>query len=206
MRHQLDGGNVDPDTGAVTNRNPAEHIESACDVAIEVLGQLAEFWGFTRTMGRVFGLVYVSPQPVTQTELCERLSISPGSASMSLSGLQRWGAVRKAMVSQGRKIRYEAETDFRKIVTSVLESRERQTLEDAMDAVAHALDKLHRSGEHDATLDENARVVLERLRHLDSVYKLSYRLLQLLLKTGRVDVEQIAEASGHSNSPPSKRR
>ncbi|MBN2361541.1 MAG: hypothetical protein JXR83_18965 [Deltaproteobacteria bacterium] len=173
-------------------------IESARLVAVEVLGQLAEFWGFTRTMGRVFGLLYLSPEPLSQAEISESLSISAASVSLSLNALMRWGAVRKSVGARGRKVRYEAETEFRKFVTSVLASRERQQLEDGLDAVAHAVDKLQRLRSQRGELDEGgALFVLERLQHLESVYRMSYQLLQLLLRTGRIDVEAVAEAEGH---------
>lgn len=175
-----------------------KHIASGREVAIEVLGQLAEFWGFTRTMGRIFGLVYLAPKPISQADIGEQLSISPGSVSLSINGLLRWGAVRKARVPGSRKLLYESETDFRKIVTSVLESRERQTLEEAADAVAHALDKIKRDKDQGDDFDEKTLFVLERLNHLESVYRLSFQLLNLLLNTGRIDVESVAENLGHT--------
>ena len=174
-----------------------KEIEGASQVAVEVLGQLAQFWGFTRTMGRVFGLLYLSPDPLDQAQISESLEISSASVSLSINGLVRWGAVRKARVPGSRKLRYESETDFRKIVTSVLQSRERQTLEDAVDAIAHALDKLKRSRDAEGEADENTLFVLERLKHLESVYKLSFQLLQLLLDTGRIDVGAVADTLGH---------
>jgi len=180
----------------VSDEKLESQIETARGVAVDVLGQLAEFWGFTRTMGRVFGLLYVSPEPVTQAEISSHLEISPASVSLSLNGLLRWGAVRKSMASHGRKIHYEAETEFRKIVTSVLDSRERQTLEDALDAVAHAIDQLKKVGKRQ-DMDETALFILERLQHLESVYTLSFRMLRMLLRTGRIDVDAIAEAAGH---------
>ena len=179
----------------MSEKDLTEQIDSARDVAVDVLGQLAEFWGFTRTMGRLFGLLYLSPEPLTQAEISSRLKISSASVSLTINGLLRWGAVRK-VPSPGRKIRYESETEFRKIVTSVLESRERQTLEDALDAVAHAIDqikKFKRAGD----MDESALFVLERLQHLESVYSMSNRLLRMLLRTGRLDFEAVAEAAGH---------
>jgi DNA-binding transcriptional regulator GbsR (MarR family) len=188
----------------VTSLEPTQQLDSAREVAIEVLGQLAEFWGFTRTMGRIFGLIYLSPEPVTQAALAQQLKISPASVSLSINGLLRWGAVRKAYGQGSRKLRYEAETDFRKIVTSVLDSRERQTLEDAVDAVAHALDKLNARRGEAGEMDQATRFVLERLQHLESVYRLSFQLLKLLLDTGSVNVDAVAGMLGHTAMPKTR--
>ena len=66
-------------------------LSTARDLAIDACGRIAEFWGFTRTMGRAFGLLYLSREPLAQSEIQKRLGISAGSASMTLSALGRWG-------------------------------------------------------------------------------------------------------------------
>ena len=64
-----------------------DELTTARDLAIDACGRIAEFWGFTRTMGRAFGLLYLSREPLAQSELQERLGISAGSASMTLAAL-----------------------------------------------------------------------------------------------------------------------
>ena len=66
---------------------PEDDLAAARDLGIDTCGRIAEFWGFTRTMGRAFGLLYLSPDPLTQAELQKRLGISAGSASMTLAAL-----------------------------------------------------------------------------------------------------------------------
>ena len=36
-----------------------DELTAARDLAIDAFAGIAEFWGFTRTMGRAFGLLYL---------------------------------------------------------------------------------------------------------------------------------------------------
>ena len=75
----------------------ADELDQARALAIDACGRIAQFWGFTRTMGRAFGLLYLSRDPLPQAEIQARLGISAGSASMTLAALGRWGVVHKIL-------------------------------------------------------------------------------------------------------------
>src|SRR5262249_20190757 len=57
----------------------------------DIVGRLIEFWGFKRNMGRVWAVLYLSPEPLTAQDLRELLRLSSGAVSMILSELSRWG-------------------------------------------------------------------------------------------------------------------
>ena len=60
-------------------------LEEAQDMSIEAMGRLAEFWGFTRTMGRVYGALFLSTTPMTQQDITERLGVSAANVSAVIS-------------------------------------------------------------------------------------------------------------------------
>lgn len=95
----------------------------------EIFGQIAAFWGFTRTQGRIYGLLFLAPEPLTQSDIRARLEISAGSASMTLASLERWGVLRRVERS------YEAETDLWRVITSVLRRRERDQVISAIERI-----------------------------------------------------------------------
>jgi DNA-binding transcriptional regulator GbsR (MarR family) len=164
-------------------------LDRAQDLSVETMGRIAEFWGFTRTQGRVFCLLFLSPRPMTQAELAEQLDVSAANVSMSLNGLLRWGAVHKVYEKGSRKVLYEAEPELRKIIRSVLGGREQQELQDAVDAFSEAIDVV--KAEHGKrTLSAEETFVRERIEHLESVTRTSNRILSLLLGDGRVDVKR----------------
>ncbi len=107
--------------------------------AADAVGALVELWGFKRQMGRVWTVLYLSEQPLTAAEACERLGISTGLLSMTLADLRAWGAVRTVTVAGERRERYEAEVQVWRLVLRVLGSRERRALDEALQAFEAAL-------------------------------------------------------------------
>ncbi len=164
-------------------------MDRAQDLSIETMGRMAEFWGFTRTQGRVFCLLFLSARPQTQAELAELLDVSAANVSMSLNGLLRWGAVHKVYEKGSRKVLYEAEPELRKIIRSVLGGREQQELRDAVEAFSEATE-LVKSERNHRQLTPEEEFVRERLAHLEGVVRTSGRILSLLLGDGRVDVKR----------------
>src|SRR5882757_2162257 len=119
--------------------SPEDELRRARDLGIDTCGRIVEFWGFTRTMGRTFGLLYLSREPLPQAEIQARLGISAGSASMTLAALGRWGVVHRMWVPGQRREHYQAETDFWKMISGVLNERERREIGAAVEVVARAV-------------------------------------------------------------------
>ena len=124
-----------PDKAPAHEPRPGDDLDRARDLGIDTCGRIAEFWGFTRTMGRAFGLLYLAPDPLTQVEIQRRLQISAGSASMTLAALIRWGVVHKVWVRGQRREHYRVETDFWKMISGVLNERERREISAAIELV-----------------------------------------------------------------------
>ena len=56
-------------------------LSEAQDELARTFEGIAEFWGFTRTQGRIFGLLFLSPEPMDHGSIRARLQISAGSTS-----------------------------------------------------------------------------------------------------------------------------
>ena len=61
-------------------------------IVSDAVGRLMVLWGFKRNMGRVWTLLYLSDEPLAAHVLRERLQLSAGAISMTLSELARWGS------------------------------------------------------------------------------------------------------------------
>jgi DNA-binding transcriptional regulator GbsR (MarR family) len=147
-------------------------VDRAQDEVAEVMGDIAEFWGFTRTMGRIFGFVYMSPEPVEQATVRTRLSISAGSASTTMAALLDWGVLRR----EGRL--YVAETNFFKLITAVLRQREAARVDAGIDR-ARAVIELLRRGPSD-----DPRVVFARQRaeHMLGFFEMGRAFLEAFVE------------------------
>jgi DNA-binding transcriptional regulator GbsR (MarR family) len=155
---------------------------------IDTCGRIAAFWGFTRTMGRIFGLLYLSPVPLARSEIQRRLAISVGSASMTVAALQRWGVVHRVRVRGARAAHYAAETDFWKMISRVLDERERHEIAAAVGVVEKAkrdVAAVRRTGSrHQA----DAAFVADRLDRLHDICLLGQTMLDMLLGQLKLDV------------------
>lgn len=141
----------------------------------EIMGDIAEFWGFTRTMGRIFGLLYLSSEPLDQSTVRQRLGISAGSASTTMTALLEWGVLHR----EGRL--YVAETDFFKLITAVLRQREAQRVEDGIVGVRAVVETLQ-AARAQAPDDDRLAFALERAEHLLGFFELGRSLLQAFVE------------------------
>jgi DNA-binding transcriptional regulator GbsR (MarR family) len=177
-----------------------DELTAARDLAIDACGRIAEFWGFTRTMGRAFGLLYLSREPLPQAELQRRLGISVGSASMTLAALGRWGVVHKVWVRGQRREHYQAETDFWKMISGVLNERERREIGAAVEVVGRA-EKSARAAQAALAGPAGSRrakaeadFVVERVVRLGDICRLGETMLDMLLGQLTLDVGRFRDA------------
>src|SRR3954463_8186771 len=113
-------------------------------IVSDAIGRLMVLWGFKRNMGRVWTLLYLSDEPLTAHVLRERLQLSAGAISMTLSELARWGVVRKVFRQGDRHDYFEAESSLWKMISRVLRERERAEVVLAIEALEDALSALKR--------------------------------------------------------------
>jgi DNA-binding transcriptional regulator GbsR (MarR family) len=176
--------------------DPESELARARDHGIDVCGRIAEFWGFTRTMGRAYGLLYLSQEPLAQSEIQKRLGISVGSASMTLAALGRWGVVHRVWVRGQRREHYRAETDFWKMISGVLNERERREIGAAVEVVtraeagARAAQATLRGAASPAArkLRAEADFTVGRLQRLAEICRLGETMLDMLLGQLTLDV------------------
>lgn len=164
----------------------------------DVVGALMEFWGFKRQMGRVWTLLYLSPEPSSAADLSERLTMSAGAVSMAVGELLKWGAVRKIWRPGERRDYYEAETSIWKMVTRVMRERELTLVRDAAEAFDAARVALSQAAQGAAPeVRERLLFALARLEQLSALARLGESLLRALVAGERVDPTMIREASTH---------
>jgi len=177
-------------------RKPAPSLAQARRRGIETCGRIAAFWGFTRTMGRIFGLLYLSPQPLPRPEIQRRLAISVGSASMTLKALLRWGVVHRVRLPAKRADHYAAETDFWKMISRVLDERERQEIAAAVSTVEEAKREVAALREALGGDGDDAAFVAARLDRLHDVCLLGQTMLDMLLGQLKLDVGRFRDVLG----------
>lgn len=159
----------------------------------DVIGRLMEFWGFKRNMGRVWAVLYLSPEPLSAEDLRHALQLSSGAVSMTLSELSRWGVVRRVWIQGERKDYYAAEVQLWRMISRVFNEREKSEVAFAVEAFEEALrqlDRVHRTAGDDET---RARAELQKARitQLLELARLGLRLIDALVSTAKIDAEPL---------------
>lgn len=99
---------------------------------IQLFSEVVQVLGVPRSVGQIYGLLFASSQPLSFSDIVERLEISKGSASQGLQLLRALGAIKPVAVEDGQsdeqavgKARgyYEPELSLRKLVSGVLQER-----------------------------------------------------------------------------------
>jgi DNA-binding transcriptional regulator GbsR (MarR family) len=143
---------------------------SQADLAVaETIGQLMQFWGFKRPMGRLWTVLYLSPTPLGAADLGDRLKMSAGSVSMNLNELLKWGAIRRTWRPGERRDFYECETGIWKLVSRVLRERELALIRDASATLEQALENLDADPDGDSRDRDFKRTRIQTLHRLAKV-------------------------------------
>ena len=114
----------------------------------EATGAFIEYWGFKGILGRVWALLALRAEPLSQTEIAQLLGVSRSLVSGAVAELQRRGLVRAK--NDQRNAPYEAVIDVWPSIAEVLRSREWMLSESArlaLDAAIEEAELLSMSGE-----------------------------------------------------------
>ena len=106
---------------------------------IQGLSRISNFWGFPRAMGAIYGVIYLSSQPLSLDEIVTQVGVTKGSVSTNVRQLERLNMVHKKLQLGDRKDYYIAETDFWKIVRGVLREREQSEFDLALRTVGESM-------------------------------------------------------------------
>ena len=89
-------------------------------------GEMGSRWGINRTVGQIYALIFVSPQPLCADEIAETLSYSRSNVSMGLKELQSWRLVRMKHKAGDRREYFDAPSDAWEIFRTLAEERRRR--------------------------------------------------------------------------------
>ena len=87
---------------------------------IDLFVQVSRLLGQPRSLAEIYGLLFISAQPLAMDDLIERLQLSKGSASQGLKFLRNVGAVKMVYVPADRRVHYEAVAELRNLLTRFL--------------------------------------------------------------------------------------
>jgi len=87
---------------------------------IALFVQISRALGQPRSLAEIYGLLFISPQPLALDDLIDRLGLSRGSASQGLRFLRNNGAIKIVYVAGSRRMHYEAVAELRNLSSRFL--------------------------------------------------------------------------------------
>jgi HTH-type transcriptional regulator, glycine betaine synthesis regulator len=133
--------------------------------------------GLPRSLGEIYGLLFITPAPLSLDDLVRILGISKGSASQGLRTLKTLGAVREAQGNGDRRTYYEPAVDLKRLVGGFIREQIRPHLESGKSKLQH----LQESSLRDVDPDERD-FYRERFERLESWMKRGGQVLPMLQK------------------------
>lgn len=115
------------ETGALppeTTSPPAAPVFHAVEIeSIDLFVRIAQFIGFPKSVGEIYGLLFTASIPLSLDDICEKLNMSKGSASQGLKALRGLHAIRTTYVPGDRRDRFELEGNIRTLMQGFLQER-----------------------------------------------------------------------------------
>jgi len=162
----------------LSEKSDAKSIQPLEQIEIETINLFVQFsraLGQPRSYAEIYGLLYLSQEPLDMEELIERLQMSKGSASQGLKYLEDLGAVRAVYLAGERRTHYEAVAELRNLAGRFLGQQIKPFFDDSsarMDEMMAHAQKL--SG-------GRRKYVVARIKMLRSWERNARRLLPFIL-------------------------
>jgi HTH-type transcriptional regulator, glycine betaine synthesis regulator len=148
---------------------------------ISLAGEIAEMFSFNRSIGQLYGLLYINPDPLSLEDVARSCKMSKGNASIHLRTLENWGAVNRSWKPGTRKDYYSANTDLRGLALRRLQ----EGLTKRLEVMKRKLTELKRNTNDPAAnpdTDAHALKRLEAVEVLLAEVESGFSLLPKLLK------------------------
>ncbi len=138
--------------------------------------RMADLLNLPRSVGEIYGILFVSSDPLCLDDCRIRLNISKGSTSQGLKILRSFGAIQTVYVPGDRKDYYVAETSLRKVASGFAS-------EQIQPHVASGDERVSRIRELLAKEPAESRELLdEKIETLENWQRKAGKILPLVLK------------------------
>ena len=146
--------------------------------AIEMFINFLKLIGLPKSVGEIYGLLFVAPRPLAMDEIMARLGLSLGAASQGLKLLRSFGAVRVVYERGDRRDHYVADLELSRFATVFI----KEELQPRMETARQRIERMEESlaelpPEERRTTEER----IERLKHwLDKGQKILPWLIRFM--------------------------
>lgn len=98
-------------------------------------GEMGSRWGFNRTVGQIYALLFLSPEPLNADQIVDSLGFSRSNVSMGLKELQGWNLIRLVHKPQDRRDHFATPDDLWTILRTLVEERKKREVDPTLSVV-----------------------------------------------------------------------
>ena len=138
---------------------------------IQACGRICQVFGLPRSLGQIYGLLYLSAEPLSLDDIAELLAISKGSASTGTRQLAAWGGIRQVWVHGERRDHFEVEAELGNLLRSSLTEFLKPRLATSQKRLEKLTDTLDDDLAHGSVSREEYELCSERLKKFGEVQK-----------------------------------
>lgn len=153
----------------------------------EGLSEISRFWGFPKGMGAIFGVLYLSPTPLSLDEIVTETGLTKGAISTEIRALARMGLVHRSTKLGDRKDYYEAEADFYAAIKSILKERQNSEFDRAVRSVKDTLATM----EANWVENEEWNFIYERVQALQQFFDAIDSLSQAVMRLDKLGLSNV---------------
>lgn len=150
-------------------------------------GEMGGRWGINRTVGQIYALLYVAPEPLCAEDIAEALGISRSNVSMSLRELQAWNLVLLRHKPDDRRDFFTTPEDVWLILRTLAEERKKREIDPTLSVLRELLLQQPRDAHErhaQARLSEMHEMIESLTEWYDDVKRLETERLAALLALG----------------------
>jgi DNA-binding transcriptional regulator GbsR (MarR family) len=144
--------------------------------AIEMFINFLKLIGLPKSVGEIYGLLFVASRPLAMDEIIARLGLSLGAASQGLKLLRSLGAVRVVYERGNRRDHYVADLELSRFATVFIKEELQPRIETALQRVERM------EGSLDELAPEERRTTEERIDRLKHWLDKGQKILPWLIR------------------------
>lgn len=153
-------------------------------------GEMGSRWGINRTVGQIYALLYLNPDPMNADQIVEQLGFSRSNVAMGLKELEAMNLAILKHIPGDRKDYYGTHDDIWDIVRNLVEERRKREIEPTLTMLRSIIMETPKS-EKEIHAQEKMREMHDLIEMLTNWYKdmqalETERLVQLLKMGAKV--------------------
>lgn len=163
-----------------------ESLEVKKQRLAESVGEFIKYWGFKEIHGRIWLYIYLSKNPITAKDLTEKLGVTKGLVSITLSELLAYQVIEKVNLGNAKSPGYQSSTDLVQVIYNVLRNRELKLTTKILDNIESLANDMKnndpRLSEKINKLQDMTKFAVDSLTKLLENKPLSTERLKILMK------------------------